>query len=649
MKRTYLFFPLLGTIFLLFISSISYAQPSQKIDSLRYELVKFEAYKKELGANASKMMDTSKIHILNTIVVELFKANPSGALDDANHELGLSERLNYQWGISQASNTLGAIYDYKGDYGKAVYYYQKSLKIKKATKDEIGLAYTYINLGVLYSKKYDYTEALDHLLKALEIAKRLKDPYGIFGAYNNIGVLYKAQNKFDEAIKNYLNCLKVQRSIKDDYFISVTYQNVGEAYLSSGKLDHALPYFEKGIIAAIKVQNKESEANNLDGLGKIFLENKEYKRASLNFEKALGLRKQMQDELGIGYSYMHLADVCYEEGDLKKALLYIEKAHPILNKFGEIGAISHGYELRSKIYGKKGSYELAYENQLQFKLLNDSIFNLERDKKLTEMQSKYNTMSIQDSLQSIQDKKDIIRREEARIDKNTTNYIYLVLSVVLVFLIIVLIQRNKIETIKRQKALEQERNRISRNLHDDLGAQLSAVRMFLSSIKNQNDKNRIQETVDNSLGLLDSSIQELRNIMNDIHSSVLQEKGYLIATEILVNKINQLHLIKFSLSHHNIDTRFDPEIEHELYRVTQELVNNTLKYAHAQNIFIELIKRDGKLFFMYEDDGKGYDLDTVKRGNGLHNIELRIKSVRGNVAFDTAPGMGTRTIIEIPL
>jgi len=649
MKFTSSFIPLLGTIFLLFTSSISYSQNQKTLDSLKYELLKFDAHKKELGANASKMIDTSKIDILNEIIIVLFKSNPLDALDDANNQLDLSEKIDYKWGISQASNTLGAIYDYKGDYSKAIEYYQKSLKIKKERKDEIGQAHTYINLGVVYSKQYDYTKALPHLLKALEIAKRLKDPYGIFGAYNNIGVLYKTQNKFDEAIKNYLNCLKVQESIKDDYFISITYQNVGEAYLSLDKLDQALPYFEKGIINARKSQNKESEANNLDGLGKIFLENKQYNKAAQNFEKALGLRRQMQDELGIGYSYMHLADVYYEEGDLEKTLLYIEKAHQILNEFGEIGAISHGYELRSKIYDKKGNYELAYENQLQFKLLNDSIFNLERDKKVTEMQLQYNARSIKDSLQSIQEKKDILRREEARIEKNTTNYIYLILSVILVFLIVVLVQRSKIETIKRQKVLEQERNRISRNLHDDLGAQLSAVRMFISSIKNQKDKDKIEETVENSLGLLDSSIHELRNILNDIHSSVLQEQGYLAATEVLVNKINQLNLMKFDLSHHNIERRFHVEIEHELYRITQELINNTLKYAKAENVFIDLLKRDGKLVFVYEDDGEGYDLNAVKRGNGLGNIESRTRAAGGTVTFDTAPGRGARTIIEIPL
>ncbi len=212
-----------------------------------------------------------------------------------------------------------------------------------------------------------------------------------------------------------------------------------------------------------------------------------------------------------------------------------------------------------------------------------------------------------------------------------------------------MIQRSKIAKERRQKALEQERNRISRELHDDLGAQLSTARMFISSLKNNNSNGNTSEAIDNSLGLLDSSISDLRKIMHDMHSSVLLEKGYLAATEELVNKINQLHIIKFTLSHHGIDKRFDEKTEHQLYRITQELVNNSMKYAKAKNVSLELLCRDGKIILMYEDDGIGYDLKTVKRGNGLKNIETRAKLVGGTAEFDSMPGAGARTIIEIPL
>jgi two-component system NarL family sensor kinase len=634
---------------LLLASATAHAQNYARIDNLKKELEKLEVRKKDLGENAARDLDTTTVRIQHSIITELFKGNPLDAFDLANEQLTLSKRIKYDWGISQASNTLGVIHDYKGDFKKAISFYEESLKIKEAAGDEYGLVDTNINIGVLYGKQFDYPRALNYLYRALEIAKKTNDNLGIFGAYNNIGVLYTSQNKYDEAIKNYLNCLKLQLVSKDHYFIATTHQNIGEAYLGINNYEKALEHFEKGLKTAQQVRNREAQAGNHDGLGKIFLSRGAYDKARNSFETSFEIRKEKQDELGMAYSYMHLADVYYEELDFGQALDKANKALVLFKKYGELASQAHGYELLSKIYDQQGNHKKAYDNLVLYKALNDSIFSLDSAKKITEVQLKYYARSIQDSLQAVQEKKDLLEREEARVQRNTTNFIFLGLSIVLIFLVVLLVQKNKIETIRRQKALEEERNRISRNLHDDLGAQLSAVRMFISSIKNQEDKNKIEETVENSLGLLDSSIQELRNIMNDIRTFVLHEQGYIEATEVLVNKINQLHVMNFELSHHNIDKRFNAKIEHELYRVTQELVNNTLKYAKAKNVYIDLLKRDGTLVFMYEDDGVGFDPDTLKSGNGLENIQTRMTSLGGKVSFDTAPGKGFRIIIEIPL
>jgi signal transduction histidine kinase len=110
-----------------------------------------------------------------------------------------------------------------------------------------------------------------------------------------------------------------------------------------------------------------------------------------------------------------------------------------------------------------------------------------------------------------------------------------------------------------------------------------------------------------------------------------------------------MHLIKFSLSHHKFDERLSIRTEHQLYRVTQELVNNTLKYAKASHVSLDLVKRDGQVILMYEDDGIGFDATSIKKGYGLNNIETRVQSLGGNVEFDAMPGAGSRTIIEIPL
>jgi signal transduction histidine kinase len=204
------------------------------------------------------------------------------------------------------------------------------------------------------------------------------------------------------------------------------------------------------------------------------------------------------------------------------------------------------------------------------------------------------------------------------------------------------------KTIEKQQALINERKRISSELHDDLGAQLSTARMYIKNLKTSNSSNG-NYLIDYSLGIIDSSITDLRNIMDDLRASTLTEKGYIAAVEELINKIKGIQPINFSLNHHQIITRFDKMQEHHLFRITQELINNTLKYAEAKNVSIEIVLREGKICLMYEDDGKGCDLKQIIPGHGLKNIESRVKSFDGSIEFDSTPGNGLRANIEIPL
>jgi signal transduction histidine kinase len=199
--------------------------------------------------------------------------------------------------------------------------------------------------------------------------------------------------------------------------------------------------------------------------------------------------------------------------------------------------------------------------------------------------------------------------------------------------------------IEQQNALLTERKRISRELHDDLGAQLSTAKMFLQSVKGKSQSD--YTSIDNSLSLIESSIHDLRTIMDDLQTSTLRDRGYIAATEELVNRVNQLQQINFSLTHHGVEKRLDEKTEHHLFRITQELINNTIKYAQAKNVNLDLLKRDNKIVLMYEDDGVGFDLQNNKRGYGLDNIVSRIQTISGTVEFDTSVNNGFRCVIEV--
>lgn len=241
-----------------------------------------------------------------------------------------------------------------------------------------------------------------------------------------------------------------------------------------------------------------------------------------------------------------------------------------------------------------------------------------------------------------------LNRSAIKNQQRTSNILLGVVIVIILFSTLLFNRYQLKKKIEQQQALLSERKRISHELHDDLGSQLCAVKIFLNDIK-KNEIIKNNELLENSLGLIDASIKDLRLIMDELQTSTLLENGYLAATTELVNKVSHLKEIKFSLSHNGFQNRLCHTKETNLFRITQELINNTLKYAQAKNVTIDVLNRDNNLILMYEDDGNGFNLNSAKTGYGLNNIQSRSHALGGTVAFDSWPGAGFRATIEIPL
>jgi signal transduction histidine kinase len=633
------------TVLFLVLSACSLAaQNDRSIDSLEKVLANYNAAHRGIKPT---LRDSVKANILDDITAKIFDSYPDKAMKYAYEQLALSERIGYKYGVAQACNTLGIIYDQKSDYVKAMAYHQRALAIRKEMKHPLGIADCYNNIAIIYSKQANYAEALNYMLKALAIAKSTNDDFGVAGTYNNIGTLYLSQDNLPEALKSFLNCIAMLDKLKDDGTKSIIEQNVGEIYMRQGKQALSRQHFEKGLQLAKRSGNMYSEANNYNSIALLLQHNKQYDQALDHFKKSLALRQKIDDRYGKAGSLINIGWVYFKQGKTSEAIQSINAALDLAKKAGELDLLQIGYEYLSDIYKNNGNYKLAYENHILYKQVTDSIFNIDKQEKFDQLQLKYNLKIAQDSVKGIQLRRETKLRDEATAQRNKRNVIYTVLGLAVIFLIILLLQRNKIAKIKRERALDEERNRISRDLHDNLGAQLSTARMLMVSLTDSETGNT-KEIAGNSVSLLDASISDLRNVMDEMHDTVLLEHGYLAATEVLINKVKKLNGIDFSLTHHKMGERANARIEHQLYRITQEMINNTLKYAKAANVSIELLRSDGFLTLMYEDDGVGFDVNAVKKGYGLRNIETRVKSLGGSVNFDSMPSAGTRIIIEIP-
>jgi len=183
------------------------------------------------------------------------------------------------------------------------------------------------------------------------------------------------------------------------------------------------------------------------------------------------------------------------------------------------------------------------------------------------------------------------------------------------------------------QAEEKERDRLSKDLHDVLGPLLSTIKIYLNELESEEiDKKEKDEMNKYSIELVDEAILTTRIISNNLMPRVMNDYGLVKAIESFCKIIKRGS--NFTINFNAVNyTVVDQTVELIIYRVVNELVNNTIKHASAQRVDIFLELKDNNLILTYEDDGIGFDFNSMlnnpKSGMGLQNIISRVKSVEG--------------------
>ena len=203
---------------------------------------------------------------------------------------------------------------------------------------------------------------------------------------------------------------------------------------------------------------------------------------------------------------------------------------------------------------------------------------------------------------------------------------------------------------------EKERIRFAKDLHDGVGQYLSAIRFNLNAIASQLeavDSDFSTELIDRCNDLLDTTVQDLRGISHNIMPGTLNDFGLIAAVEEMLGMITDSAEIEVDFTADEPHKRYNSNIEIGLYRILQELINNTLKHANATSISIDLEEDDEEqlIRLQYSDDGVGLPKTRKKKqgkGIGLQNMDSRVKSLNGTIRF-YEPERGVAVHIAIPL
>ena len=211
------------------------------------------------------------------------------------------------------------------------------------------------------------------------------------------------------------------------------------------------------------------------------------------------------------------------------------------------------------------------------------------------------------------------------------------------------IQKNIVKAIIQTE--EKERSHFSKELHDGVGPLLSAIKLYLQwSGRTKNEESR-QEIIFKAEEILEETLITVKEISNKLSPHLLTNHGLVSAIQSFLNKLEETSAINITFEH-RVNGRLDSEIEAAIYLAVIECINNTIKYAEAKNITINLSDLDNQLQLQYRDDGIGFNLNealAVKKGLGLFNLQNRIQNIGGIITLQSEPGKGVdyQIIVDI--
>lgn len=200
---------------------------------------------------------------------------------------------------------------------------------------------------------------------------------------------------------------------------------------------------------------------------------------------------------------------------------------------------------------------------------------------------------------------------------------------------------------------DNERRRISKELHDNLGQKLTTVSLNLNALKNDVDENhKGWNKLNTGLRHLTQAIKDGREIAHNLMPQSIDDFGYVLSVQSMLADIKSVTPMKFEFYDNLKSQRLDRNMELHLYRITQEAVNNCIKHSEADLVSIQLMKYKNEVVLIVEDDGKGFKFNGQLNGSqsfGLKSIYNRISTLSGSVHIDSTVGKGTTITVELPI
>ncbi len=575
--------------------------------------------------------DTSRVVLKAHLAHAFLFFNSDTAMTLCEQALGEARKINFPKGEVMALNELGSALRLRGDLPKSLQLSLRALEISKANKDREGQATSMAYIGSIYMQLEEHKQALRYLHHAKRITSRINIQ---ILAVSLIGDIYNNMNMLDSAMFFQQNAYAQLENIPIGPLKSLVPTRLGVVYDKLGNHDKALIYYQSAL-------------KNAETLGDLLNQGRiQYRIGEYYY------RQHVRD------SSLHYARLAFENGkriNHQLTQLYSSSLLTKLYKPTRLDSALHYLEVnmanRDILYGPEKLQQVQLlvmqEQQRQQELLQQRAQSDERFRRIGLISATFVILVIavliwrnyKQQLKAnrlLNEQNNKILTQRSALEKNLVELKDTQTQ---------LVEKERIAALfQQQLKIQQVRNKIAAELHDDIGSTLSSIHLFSEAARKQIHQDSVQAIP--ILEKIESSSEEIMQSMSEIVWSIQPKNDDAVN---LIDKI--FSFAKELLSARNIQFRFEypedfksfplaMEVRRNIHLMIKEALNNIVKHAHASEVGMHVSLQDKSMTISIHDNGCGFDINSPG-GNGLKNLRSRAEEIGGTLVMDTRPDNGT--------
>jgi two-component system sensor histidine kinase UhpB len=610
-------------------------------------------------------IDTTRINLLLQLSKKIEKSNADSSVTLCIEALALSNHVKSPDKKADCFKRLAETYKQKPFFEDSEIYFAKEyMRTVEKLNKPLKLADAYYTIGIAFTDVPQHDSTINNYEKAITVAENAGDTAFAMQVRNDMAETYRYSGRMEVCKDIYHSMFNYYWSRNDSMGIAKSYRGIAIVFDMAEVFDSAAYYFRKTADAFKSMNRQSNYAMSLQNLGVAYTHQQKYDLAEKVFIEAISILHKNKPVVAIYQSYLNLARVYTATGKTKQAIACADSAvqYSIRENDGKIKMISTG--ALANAYAAAGDFKNAYSQMLISRATEDSIVKSDRDKSLSETETRFRTKEKQSQIELL-NKEEKLQQGETDKQKSLKN------TFILVFILIIVLAAFAFSRFRQRvkQKQEAERARISRDLHDDVGATLGSISIYSEVAKNKFSSDNERNDVLEKIG--DSS-REMLDKMNDIVWSVNPKNDN---AEELIHRMKNFAAVM--LTPRKINFSFEPETisadqlklgmqqRKNIFLIYKEALHNIIKYAEAKEVKVK-VKMNGKdLIVEIRDDGKGFEAPpnpprrgglgdeqaagAIYNGNGIKNMKERAIEIGGKFEIHSEINHGTQINLNIPV